>query len=253
MIKKDLNELKPLIRKSINNALEQTAIELNYMIEIMYGQAIDAFYNSYEPDYYRRTFSTYYGSDLYDNPQINVATKMGNDYIAGITVSSDNIPGHPYNRSPKDYPNKTEWVFNRTYQFGIHGTTMIERRQWGKNKYWDQYRRIVQKRNSKYMINQYNLNFKQNTNEKISNSQLSALNKESRDAAKNVGVNFKDFKSISGVKPPTIQWSRGQMTGKKPKQLMEASFTKMKQSQQINNIIFQNVLNSLMSGGKKVR
>ena len=252
MINKNLNALKPIISEVMNNALEQTAVELNYIIEIMYGNVIDAFYNSYEPKYYKRTFSTYYGSNLYDNDNINNPSKVGNDFIAGIEVTSDNIPGHPYNRSKKDKPNKTEWVFNRTYQLGIHGTTQIEKRHWGKNNYWDKYRRIVQGKKSQYYLNQYKMRqeFGKKAS-KVSQSQIDRFNLELKMGAFGNGATAgntygRAFKKINAIVPEAINWKSGQMVGQKPKKMMESQFIKLRKSKNIDNIIFRNVFNELV-------
>lgn len=55
--------------------------------------------------------------------------RSGRGYIAGITVSANNIPGNPYydhwgmNRGEVM---DTEWVFDRTFERGIHGFTSRE-------------------------------------------------------------------------------------------------------------------------------
>lgn len=242
-----LEKIKNDINKTMKIALKQTAIELNYMIEEIYERAIDAFYDSYNPKYYDRTLSTYKASDLWENPtkQQN-PIPMGEGFIAGIEVSSDNIPGHPYNKSPKDKPNKTEWVFNRTYVKGIHGVSMIERRNWGKNNYWDKYRRIVQGKKGKYKFNQYKIGFGK-TAQQISSGQLKKFNEEARTMASELGYdNFTDFKKIMGVSPETVIFRLGQMIGDKPKKLVENEFIKLRKSKNIHDIIFKNVFNELV-------
>ena len=248
----ELEQIKNDIRKVMKSALRKTAIELNYMIEEIYEQAIDAFYDSYDPKYYDRTFSTYKASNLYENyaKQEN-PIPMGEGFVAGIEVTSDNIPGKPYNRSKKDKPNKTEWVFNRTYTKGIHGVSMLERRSWGKNYHWDKYRRIVQGKKGKYMLNQYKVGFGR-TAQEISSGQLKKFNEEARSIAASLGYNnFTDFKKLMGVSPETILFRLGQMTGDKPKKIVEKNFIKLRKSKNIDDMIFKNVFNELVKNSNR--
>ena len=134
---KQLSTLEREIKKNFKKALKDTTIQLNEVLEYMYENAIEAFYDSMTPKYYSRTGATFYGSNLYNNetriynPVIN-----NNEYIAEVTVSPNNIPGQPYAKGRKNRPDK-DWVFERTYIEGIHGITPSERKDWGKNDYWD--------------------------------------------------------------------------------------------------------------------
>lgn len=113
--------IKKEIDAALKTALDAVGREIGYEIETIYESVIDEFYNSYTPRRYRRTESTYYGSDSYllaKDPVIEGAT-----VTAGIEVSPDNIQGNPY-RANKD------WVFERTFVKGYHGYKDKEIREW---------------------------------------------------------------------------------------------------------------------------
>lgn len=112
--KYDLSSLDGL-SKMFDDAVEEMAQEVLFRIENIYETAIDRFYADYNPLYYNRTYSTYLASSGYDNlfsPQ-NIHGS-GNQWTAGITVGPANIPGKPYRAD-------TDWVFDRTFNKGIHG------------------------------------------------------------------------------------------------------------------------------------
>lgn len=55
--------------------------------------------------------------------------RSGRGYIAGISVSASNIPGSPYYNhwgENRGAAMDTEWVFERTFERGIHGFTSKE-------------------------------------------------------------------------------------------------------------------------------
>lgn len=113
--------------KAIRQAVNNTASELSFEIETAYEHAIDRFYNDY-PDEdlvsYDRTYSTYEASNRYNDKSYGYAIKRNTKtnelfYFAGIEVNSNFIKGEPY-----DYP--TDYVFERTYNEGIHGLTPEE-------------------------------------------------------------------------------------------------------------------------------
>lgn len=132
MSKNDLTDMvmkdfKPAIRK----ALKETAEELAFEIENAYEKAIDAFYDDYDPRSYDRTYSTYLASTGYNDPfsPKNVREDGEDSYLAGIHVSARYMPKKPYRAKNKF------WVFQRTYEKGIHGVNRndaIER----KEKHW---------------------------------------------------------------------------------------------------------------------
>ena len=112
--KYDLSSLEG-VKRIFNEAVEEMAHEVLWRIENIYETAIDRFYADYNPLYYNRTFSTYLGSSGYEDtfsPQ-NIK-KIGDAWESGITISDVNIPGKPYRAD-------TEWVFDRTFNKGIHG------------------------------------------------------------------------------------------------------------------------------------
>lgn len=122
----DINKFK----KSYRTVLEKTAQRIGREIEKAYESQISRFYNDYYPIVYERTGATWRassGMQDYDS----WSKYLGDLYYqAGISVGSDNIQkkvGDPYKASD-DYENGTEWVFNRTWHYGIHGINKNTRR-----------------------------------------------------------------------------------------------------------------------------
>lgn len=107
-----LDSIRKDIEKKYNIALKELAEEMSYQIESAYETVIDKFYDDYSPKYYDRSYSTYIGSDHF-NDMFNYQ-QLGDTYLAGINVSGSNIPGSPYRAD-------TDWVFDRTFYKGIHG------------------------------------------------------------------------------------------------------------------------------------
>ena len=120
---KDFSELLQL-KTVLYAAAEEMATEVLWQIEHNYESVIDKFYADYDPLYYDRTYSTYLASSGYDNlySSRNLIF-MTNTYDVGININGRRIPGNPY-RADKD------WVFNRTFDKGIHGINT--RHGWGK-------------------------------------------------------------------------------------------------------------------------
>lgn len=119
------------IKKNMKLACKEAAAE---MAELGSGMlykynclAIEAFYNDYDPFWYRRTFSTYAAMRKYQGIPNFSGTEMTVSF--GIRLSADNM-GNPYRA------HNTEWVFNRTYRYGIHGITdrNYSRTKWAKIK-----------------------------------------------------------------------------------------------------------------------
>lgn len=104
------------IKRRVSSIVNDIGYDLAEAIQINYDKAIDLFYNDYEPWYYDRTYSTYMASDG-ENGVSNLfnikSTDAGFEITAGITVDSSRL-GQPY-KDPADY------VFKRTWQWGIHG------------------------------------------------------------------------------------------------------------------------------------
>lgn len=120
-----LNSMLRDIEKKYNIALKELAEEITYQIENSYETVIDKFYEDYSPRYYDRTYSTYIGSDHYDD-MFNFQ-QLGDTYLAGINVSSSNIPGSPYRAD-------TDWVFDRTFYGGIHGINRTDKIRMNKTR-----------------------------------------------------------------------------------------------------------------------
>ena len=108
------------IIKQYESAIKQVAEEVSFQVESAYESVIDMFYNDYTPRWYERTGSTYRASDHVDD--MSKITKVGDEYLSGIIVDSENINGNPYRAD-------TDWVFERTFVRGIHGFTAHEGRR----------------------------------------------------------------------------------------------------------------------------
>ena len=102
-------------KKRMRNALKKTADEVSYMIQEAYTSSIDAFYDSYDPRWYDRTGATYEASDYHDTNGIISVGSGGDSYEVGIRVDPSRM-GAPYKKN-------TAWVFDRTFNQGIHGIT----------------------------------------------------------------------------------------------------------------------------------
>ena len=114
-------EIESDMKEKVKLCLSDAAYEISFEIEKAYESAIDAFYASYTPRLYDRSYSTYEGSDSHSNykkhiPETKDMKEIGNiiEATAGIKVSSEYVNA-PY-KDPIDY------VFERTYLRGIHGT-----------------------------------------------------------------------------------------------------------------------------------
>lgn len=120
------------IDKIISKAIKYTAEELHYEIETVYENIIDRFYSDYNPIFYERTYNTYTASSAYHNTlrRINPIRGTWKDingrvrknrriYDVGIIVDSG------FMQYEYDAPWGNNWVFQRTWQKGIHGTENI--------------------------------------------------------------------------------------------------------------------------------
>lgn len=120
-----------MLKSLTKTALKASATILNYRLEKKWEQFIDEFYESYEPSLYDRTGSTYEASNMYDKnlPELknnrlawkwkSINPTKNNSIIAGIEIDYKNIGDNPYKAD-------LEWVFNRTFEEGIHGYTKEE-------------------------------------------------------------------------------------------------------------------------------
>lgn len=116
----DINQFK----KSYNNALKKTAQKIGREIEEAYESQIMRFYRDYRPIAYERTGATWWGSSGMQNYP-SWSQYLGDlSYQAGITVDPANIQakrGDPYRAD-------TDWVFYRTWHYGIHGINRNNKR-----------------------------------------------------------------------------------------------------------------------------
>ena len=228
---KQLTILGKEIKKQFKTALKETTIQLNEVLEYMYENAIEAFYESMTPKYYNRTGSTFYGSDLYDNEnKISNPVIIGNEYIAQVTVSPSNIPGQPYYKGNQNRPDKN-WVFERTYIEGIHGITPAERKAWGKNDYWD--KKIRKKYKTSFMHWYY---------------------------LKQMGWKFNQYKNVrfpkhGGIKHMPLEsytfvGSRNYVMRPSPSNLMWSAYSQFRKPQNVQ-IFFENNFIYMLSKGSK--
>lgn len=135
-MKKDNNIDIEQFKKAYNLALKRTAQRIGREIEKSYEAQIQRFYEDYSPISYIRTGATWLASSGMQNYQ-SWSEYLGDlQYQAGITVDPTNIQdkkGDPYRA-------ETQWVFNRTWHYGIHGInrnnirSKIITRGRGKNK-----------------------------------------------------------------------------------------------------------------------
>lgn len=116
------DEIIKEMEEKLKAVARETAKEVQSLIEAEYVSTILEFYNDYQPRSYHRTEYTFYGSNKYDGPARharNTVPAYKDGFIGGISVSADYIPENPYRAD-------TEWVFNRTFEKGIHGYTRNE-------------------------------------------------------------------------------------------------------------------------------
>lgn len=113
-------EISKDIENRIEKALREAMHEVTFEIERAYENAIDAFYRHYSPIAYNRTYETYSASSYHKEgykSHVKEIVKHGKivGFTGGIIVDSENM-------SNDIYHDPTDYVFNRTYFYGIHGT-----------------------------------------------------------------------------------------------------------------------------------
>ena len=168
----DINDFK----KAYRNALEKTAQRIGREIEKAYETQIQRFYNDYSPIVYERTGATWWASSGMQNYD-SWSTYLGNlEYQAGITVDPVNIQnkmGHPYRAN-------TNWVFNRTWHYGIHGINRNSKRH-----------KIVKKRGKEYEVSWAYRQFPTNTRPAPETQFIKAFNKIKQH--KNLDKTFNEY------------------------------------------------------------
>lgn len=138
------------IKGKLLSVADQIAYEISWTIQEKYENCVQLFYNDYTPWVYDRGYNTYEASSGgHDLSLHNSVADLGDriEITAGIDINSDRL-GSPY----KD---GTEYVFNRTWQWGIHGTMFtggwmspspkMKMDEWYKQFKQSDYRRIVNK------------------------------------------------------------------------------------------------------------
>ena len=121
-----IKDIKSKYKRAITNALTTYTEE----IQEAYKNSIQRFYahkafkyrdrqtkkivHTNHPKRYKRTFSTFEASRMYGKSSGYYKKISDDTYEAGIIVSAEYISGNPYRAN-------TEFVFNRTFEEGIHG------------------------------------------------------------------------------------------------------------------------------------
>ena len=123
-----LDKFMQKIKQKYKEAVREMAEEVAFQIEKSYESAISKFYEDYDPRYYERTYSTYLGSNAYNDIFNQGVQQFGNVFLAGINVDSTNIPGNPYRAQNK------AWVFDRTFYKGIHGINRFDKTKINKHR-----------------------------------------------------------------------------------------------------------------------
>ena len=114
------------VKKKQKKALKRTAKRVTAEIQKQFNKTVETFYDDYDPQFYIRTYSTYFLSNNFGgtrNPSSNIKdpTPTEEGYLAGIDVGPEFINGEPYkDKLGKDY------ITDRTWNQGIHGTEAIK-------------------------------------------------------------------------------------------------------------------------------
>ncbi len=112
-----LEAVKADVFKEISARMDGIARDITEEIQVHYESFIDRWYSAYTPEYYNRTYDTFYGSNAADGVDgVYSVSSSGDGFniIAGIVVSPLGL--HGYYKDPVDY------VFERSWVHGIHGT-----------------------------------------------------------------------------------------------------------------------------------
>lgn len=126
------------IKRRVKTVIDDIGYDIAEKIQIQWDNCVDAFYNDYDPLYYDRTYSTYLASDGEDGVSEKYSieeTDSGFIITAGITVDDSRL-GEPYN-------DKTPYVFQRTWEMGIHGTQFLPIRVRPKNMMDEWFKQFV--------------------------------------------------------------------------------------------------------------
>lgn len=119
------------LKKNLDKALRIVAEETGEKIQVAYVSTIQAFYGEYGPASYDRTYSTFKASSGYGGKP--VFKKTGEMmYESGITLNPG-FMGDPY-RKKHGWDPSADFIFDRTFNKGIHGFTIGEVRIRNKGK-----------------------------------------------------------------------------------------------------------------------
>lgn len=124
------------IKKRLDAAIQIVGMEVGEEIQNAYVTAIQLFYGEYGPASYDRTFSTFKASSAYGGkPPYKKTGEMMCE--AGIKVDPS-LMGEPYNVGNHGWAGKgiatASFIFDRTFNKGIHGFTIGEVRKHNKGR-----------------------------------------------------------------------------------------------------------------------
>ena len=129
-------KLSEATKKRLQNEMNAKAkITLDYMEEkikdslgLIYARVIEDFYDDYTPEQYKRTYMTYQGGlenttlgHHIDNPvPVTHVTSLSSSSGIGRQIYMP-IGSRNYKNNVRPYRAPTDWVFQRTFELGIHG------------------------------------------------------------------------------------------------------------------------------------
>lgn len=137
--KNDLSKIEKKVTYAAKKAFVQFSNDIAEGLYICFASAIDYFYSTYTPNSYYRTKSLYKGTSTYNIDKNRqkifrpLKTPNGSGYTICMEIDPKYIPGNPYHQ--KKDPNRTEWVFNRSFYEIIHGFTADENKRWARKPY----------------------------------------------------------------------------------------------------------------------
>ena len=114
------DEFNKKIDNAINEMLFAFAERMAEDCRKQYQKTIDEFYADYKPHSYDRTLETKYAHNLYGKNYKSITTIVNSTTVQiRFLADSSFISGTPYRAD-------TKWVFDRTFEEGIHGWTPDE-------------------------------------------------------------------------------------------------------------------------------
>ncbi len=131
-----MKKLQEKANQKANIILNEMERQIKDSLGIIYSKVIEDFYDDYDPDYYDRTFSTYQAGLIVPHPTryidspvartktSSASTKNGFAKKISMSVTSDNM--NPIRTRSNQYRQPIDYVFNRTFEQGIHGYSSLD-------------------------------------------------------------------------------------------------------------------------------